>query len=192
MVKGLPEHQDVWEEFSSTSWELEAAEAAQDDAPLIAELQEKQQALYAKLIPAAEGAPLEINVAFLLCHILSPCLRESTLRKSWGRGFDRLFLLCCCCNLVMQKINMHCSQATAQLTGLSAMAGLPRYTKIASALEKCVRQLEAEELGSRRCSDELQCVSRQEEAECKDGRPLRRRPHPLQVSNLSWLTSCDL
>ncbi|CAL5221566.1 g3782 [Coccomyxa viridis] len=113
--EGLPEHQDVWEEFSSTSWELEAAEAAQDDAPLIAKLQEKQQALHAKLIPAAEG--------------------------------------------------------------------LPRFKEVASALEKCVRQLEAEELGSRCCSDDFQCASRQEGAECKDGLPLRRRPYPLHVAS---------
>ena len=56
--KGLPEHHGTWTEFSHVSRQLQAAVTAQGNALLIAELENKMEALYGRLCTAAEGAHL--------------------------------------------------------------------------------------------------------------------------------------
>ena len=51
----MPEHRGTLEEFQAVSQQLEAAEAAQEDASLIAELEDKLHTSYTKLSKAARG-----------------------------------------------------------------------------------------------------------------------------------------
>ena len=61
VLEGLPEHRNTVEELRLVLWQLEAALAANENALLIAELEEKQEALCTKLSIAAEGAALPVN-----------------------------------------------------------------------------------------------------------------------------------
>ena len=53
MLADTPEHRGTWEAFQIVSQQLEAAEAAQEDALLIAELEDELYILYTKLSQAA-------------------------------------------------------------------------------------------------------------------------------------------
>ena len=63
MREGLPKHRNTVEEFRLVSGQLEAALAAQENALLIAELEDKQEASYTKLSIAAEGANFSVFAA---------------------------------------------------------------------------------------------------------------------------------
>ena len=63
MLEGLPEQRNTVEEFRLVSRQLVAARAAQENALLIAELEDKLQASYIKLSTAAEGAYLSVFAA---------------------------------------------------------------------------------------------------------------------------------
>ena len=60
VLQGSQEHHDIWEQFCVASRQQQAAEAAQESALHIAELQNKLHALYSKLVIAAEGALLSV------------------------------------------------------------------------------------------------------------------------------------
>ncbi len=72
MLADTPEHRGTWEAFQIVSQQLEAAEAAQEDALLIAELEDELYILYTKLSQAARGFPLPLiqHLTVALAHEL--------------------------------------------------------------------------------------------------------------------------